>query len=201
MRNGSIYLIAFICGFTLMSFEILGSRVLAPYFGQSIYVWGALISVLLAALGVGNYYGGSMADRRSGFVIPLLMTALCAGYFLITPWLSYYVCRFITFHIHDPRSGVLLAAALIFWLPAFCLGTITPALVKLLVSELKHLGRGSGHLLGISTAGNIAGTLLTAFFLIGRYPTGLSIQLLTVPMVLCAALSLFWQRKKLEVRS
>ncbi len=195
MRNGSIYLIAFICGFVLMSFEILGSRVLAPYFGQSIYVWGALISVLLAALGVGNYYGGITADRNGGFVIPLFMTALCAGYFLITPWLSGYICRFITFHISDPRLGVLLAASMIFWLPAFCLGTITPNLVKLLVKDLKLIGRGSGHLLGISTAGNIAGTLLTAFFFIGRYPTGLSIQFLAAPMALCAALSLYWQQK------
>lgn len=195
MRNGSVYLIAFICGFTLMSFEILGSRVLAPYFGQSIYVWGALISVLLAALGVGNYYGGIMADRHQGFVMPLLMTILCAGYFLITPWLSGYICRFISFHINDPRAGVLLAAGLVFWLPAFCLGAITPNLVKLLVNDLKRLGRGSGHLLGISTAGNIAGTLLTAFFFIGRYSTGLSIQLLAVPMLLCIALSSYWYNK------
>jgi MFS family permease len=197
MRKASIYLIAFICGFTLMSFEILGSRVLAPHFGQSIYVWGALISVLLAALGIGNYYGGIMADRHGGFVMPSFMTALCAAYFFVTPWLGSYVCWFITFHIDDPRLGVLLAAAAIFWLPAFCLGTITPSLVKLLISDLKRLGRGSGHLLGISTAGNIAGTLLTAFFLIGRLPTGLSIQLLTIPMVLCSVLCLLLQYEKI----
>lgn len=196
MRNASIYLIAFICGFVLMSFEILGSRVLAPYFGQSIYVWGALISVLLTALGVGNYYGGIMADRYRGFSIPLLMTALCGAYFFITPWLSYYICRFITFYIIDPRLGVLLAAAAVFWLPAICLGMVTPNLVKLLVNDLKRLGRGSGHLLGISTAGNIVGTLLTAFFFIGRFPTGLSIQLLAIPMLLCTLLSLAWQQKQ-----
>jgi len=196
MRSASIYLIAFICGFTLMCFEILGSRVLSPYFGQSIYVWGALISVLLAALGLGNYYGGAMADRNRGFVMPAIMTIICAGYFIIIPWLSYYVCHFITFHLHDSRTGLLLAASVIFWLPAFCLGSITPNLVKLLVNDLKSLGRGSGYLLGISTTGNIAGTLLTAFLVIGRYSTGLSIQLLAVPMLFCASLSLFLQHSQ-----
>src|SRR5215475_8579314 len=59
-----IYVVAFISGAIVMSFEMLGSRYLAPYFGSGIYTWAALISTVLAALCVGYFIGGALADRR-----------------------------------------------------------------------------------------------------------------------------------------
>ena len=58
-----IKFVVFICGAIVMSFEILGSRVLAPNFGSSVFVWGSLISVFLAGLSAGYYLGGWLADR------------------------------------------------------------------------------------------------------------------------------------------
>ena len=45
-----IYLVAFVTGAIVMSFEMLGSRYLNPYFGSGIYTWASLISTVLAAL-------------------------------------------------------------------------------------------------------------------------------------------------------
>src|SRR4051812_47283038 len=62
---GVIYVIAFITGGIVMSFEMLGSRYLNPYFGSGIYTWAALISTVLAALTLGYFLGGWLADRTA----------------------------------------------------------------------------------------------------------------------------------------
>src|ERR1700745_424295 len=59
--------VVFISGAVLMALEIVGSRVLAPYFGSSIFVWGSLISVILAALSVGYYWGGWLSAREPSY--------------------------------------------------------------------------------------------------------------------------------------
>ena len=58
-----LHIIVFTSGGVLMGFEIVGSRILAPYFGNSIFVWGSLISVVLAALSLGYYWGGRMSAQ------------------------------------------------------------------------------------------------------------------------------------------
>ncbi|MFQ5917198.1 MAG: fused MFS/spermidine synthase, partial [Candidatus Binatia bacterium] len=63
MMRSLLIIIVFISGAVLMALEIVGSRVLAPYFGNSIFVWGSLISVVLAALSLGYYWGGWLSAR------------------------------------------------------------------------------------------------------------------------------------------
>ena len=79
-----LYAIAFLMGFSLMSYEILGVRVLSPYYGSSIYVWGAIISIFLAGLAVGYEYGGKIADKtadlnilRRIIISPALLITTC----------------------------------------------------------------------------------------------------------------------------
>src|SRR4030095_6084735 len=70
-----IYLAAFVNGAVVMSFAMLGSRYLNPYFGSGIYTWASLISTVLAALCVGYFIGGIAADRYPS-VRPLRATAV-----------------------------------------------------------------------------------------------------------------------------
>src|ERR1700759_5796854 len=63
MFRAAIYIAAFVTGAIVMSFEMLGSRYLNPYFGSGIYTWAALISTVLAALTAGYFLGGFVADR------------------------------------------------------------------------------------------------------------------------------------------
>ena len=62
-----LYIVVFVSGAVLMGLEIVGSRVLAPYFGSSIFVWGSLISVVMAALSVGYYWGGWLSAREPSY--------------------------------------------------------------------------------------------------------------------------------------
>ena len=57
----TIYLLAFVGGFVIMSLELLGGRVLAPYFGSSIYVWGSIITVFMLSLALGYLFGGRLS--------------------------------------------------------------------------------------------------------------------------------------------
>src|SRR6266516_815281 len=74
--------LVFVSGAVLMGLEMVGSRVLAIHFGSSIYVWGSIIGIFLAALAGGYYAGGLAADRKPSFML-LNLIALIAGCWLV----------------------------------------------------------------------------------------------------------------------
>src|SRR3989449_8483454 len=149
-----------------MALEIVGSRILAPYFGSSVYVWGSLISIFLAALSAGYYLGGVAADRwpRAGTLA--LALAVAGALILMLPMVSRPILE--TFSAWDlgPRASPLLASVVLFVLPSLLLGMTSPFAIKLAATNLATVGNTAGVLYAISTAGSIAGTLLTAFVLI-----------------------------------
>lgn len=154
------------CGAVVMSFEILGSRVLAPNFGTSVFVWGSLISVFLAGLSAGYYLGGKFADiRPSSKKLALIISA--SGLFLITfPLYSTFICDWIFEKIPGIRSGPLVASLILFFLPSVFLGAVSPYTARLMICSLHTSGKTIGSLYALSTMGSIAGTLLTSFYLI-----------------------------------
>src|SRR3954449_1032125 len=84
----TIYLVAFVTGAIVMSFEMLGSRYLNPYFGSGIYTWAALISTVLAALCVGYFFGGYAADRFPSAAVLGATVLIGSAYILILPAFS-----------------------------------------------------------------------------------------------------------------
>ena len=158
--------IAFLSGGVVMSFEILGSRILAPHFGNDVFVWGSLIGVFLSALTVGYWGGGKLADKRADLryfaallLIPGLNLCLLPLY-----------CDAVNFWIFDRAFGLradpFIASILLFFPPTVFLGAVSPYAVKLQVKNLNWLGSGVGNLYALSSLGSIVGTLLTSFYLI-----------------------------------
>ena len=172
-----------------MALEILGSRLLAPVFGTSLFVWGALIGVVLAAMSTGYAMGGWLADRRSpGIVVTILLlgagvwTLLLAGagqpaVFTVSQWTT------------DPRLGPCLAASVLLAVPAFCLSGVLPALLRLTIADMGHLGRHTGGMIAVSTIGSLVGTWGTSFFLLTWMG---SLKLVGVLGVVLVALGLSW---------
>src|SRR5262252_4399088 len=76
---------AFVTGAIIMSFEMLGSRYLNPYFGSGIYTWASLISTVLAALTVGYFLGGALADRRPSAAVLGATVLVGSIYLLLLP--------------------------------------------------------------------------------------------------------------------
>lgn len=166
MRILLCYLIAGWSGFFVMAVELLGGRLMAPTFGSSIYVWGAIITVFMLALSLGYLAGGrysmlAPSVRRLGVL--LLVAAVT-----VLPILFFgdSLLDAVSIAVPDPRFGSLLAAAGLFMVPTFFSGMISPYAVRLLVPDQRTSGRHAGQLYFVSTFGSAAGTLLTSFYLV-----------------------------------
>jgi predicted membrane-bound spermidine synthase len=161
-----IYLVAFVTGAIVMSFEMLGSRYLNPYFGSGIYTWAALISIVLTALAVGYFIGGFVADRTVSAAILGIIVGVASLYFLILPSFADAILRVVLDSIDDVRLGSLCAALAIMFLPVMLIGVYSPFAIRLVLQATQRSGSVSGTIYGASTAGSIVGTLGTTFFLI-----------------------------------
>lgn len=161
-----IFLIAGWSGFFVMAVELLSGRILAPNFGNSIYVWGGVITVFMLALSLGYLCGGRLSLRHpslrklSGI---LILAAVCtlpvvlAGDTVLNRTFSL---------VEDPRYGSLICAAMLFFVPTVILGMVSPYAVRLLVTEFQRSGHFAGLLYFVSTFGSAAGTIATSFYLV-----------------------------------
>ncbi len=156
----------FVVGAAVMSLELAASRILAPEFGNSIFVWGSLIGVILTALSLGYMTGGRLADRRLDCRIFCTTIFLAGLLILFIPYFSPIAMDFSLDSGLGMRYGPLLVTTLLMGFPTFLLGMIAPYAIKLATKNLSHLGNVSGSLYSISTFGSIVGTFATVFVLI-----------------------------------
>lgn len=152
--------VAFIAGWVIMMLEILGGRVLAPYFGYSVYQWGALIGVVLAAMACGYYIGGRVGDSpyARGFLAWSLI--LSAAFILLVPPLG---ASFLPgFRGFGPAWGAVAASAVLLGLPSALLAVVSPIIIRLTATS--KIASTAGRVYAISTLGSIGGTFFTAFY-------------------------------------
>ncbi len=165
----------FVAGATSLALELSASRLLAPYFGTSLFVWANLIGLILLYLTVGYFLGGRLADRypRPGVFYALIVAAA----FLISiiplisrPILRWSLSSFSTYSV-SVFYGSLVAVILLFAAPIILLGCVSPFAIRLRVRQVGRLGRTAGMLYALSTAGSILGTFLPVFWLVPTYGT------------------------------
>jgi len=167
----AVRFIVFISGAVVMGVEIMASRLLAPYYGDTVYVWGSLIAVIMIALAIGYRWGGKKADRYAS-TIGLSNIILVAGVFVVlipisAPFVLELVRELGLPHIYEP----LLPSALLLGIPTVYLGMVSPYALRLSAKNLIDLGDVSGGLSSLNTIGSIFGTFLTVFFLVPNFGT------------------------------
>ena len=160
------YIVVFVSGAVLMALEIAGSRVLAPHFGSSIFVWGSLISVVMAALSVGYYWGGWLSMREPSYAKLMLLLIIPGIVVFSLPFIYPAINEWIAMRDFGNRMNPLIACSALFLLPGVFMGTISPYVIRLAATQLHTVGSTAGTLYALSTCGSIFGTLLTAFYLI-----------------------------------
>ena len=188
-------LIAFFSGAALMGLEIVGSRVLAPYYGSSVFVWGSLIAVVLAALSIGAYSGGRLADRMPSGPPLAGLLGLAGVMALVLPWVAAAVNRAVFVMDLGPRGGPLLASVVLFAIPGAALGAVTPFIVRMLADRVDRVGGVAGTVSALSAAGSIAGTLVTAFYLIPTMGVQHILHLIGAVLLALAAMALWGTHK------
>ncbi len=165
-QNRLIYMLAFTSGFSIMGVELLGGRILAPYFGSSVHIWGSIITVFMLSLSIGYLLGGKLSTRQASLT-RYGMIFLIAG-LLVLPigYFSNPIMEMIFVRVEDSRYGSLLASSALFLLPTIVLGMISPYSVRLLVTNKDESGQVAGVLYFVSTLGSALGTIVTSFYLV-----------------------------------
>jgi hypothetical protein len=191
MYRGLLYLIAGWSGCFVMAIELLGGRVLAPYFGSSIYVWGAIITVFMLALALGYLLGGRASLQRPN--LRRLATILFVAGVTTLPVLLFgdALLDRISSLVSDPRFGSLSSAALLFFVPTMVSGMVSPYAIRLLVADRSSAGHHAGKLYFVSTFGSAAGTLVTSFYLVLYLEVNQILLLLLTISTLVAAIAWF----------
>lgn len=186
-----IPIIVFLSGAVVMSFEMLGSKILAPHFGNTIFVWGSLIGIFLSGLTVGYWGGGRLADHTAdlrGFSVLLAIPGVILCCFPL-------YCDPVNYWIFDqafgPRMEPLLACLILFFPPTIFMGAVSPYAVKLQVKNLDWLGTGVGNLYALSSLGSIVGTLFTSFYLVTWF--GVRMIIFIEGIMLLGAAAALWR--------
>ena len=162
-----------LAGMAVLIIEITAIRMLAPFFGNSIFTISSVIGIILAALGLGYYLGGSLADRRPSAAWFFSLIVVAGFSVLLLQFLNAVLLPGIAYKL-SLIDGPLIVSFLMFFLPAMFLAMLSPFAITLL--HAREAGKGVGNASGLvffwSTLGSIAGSLATGFVLIPHWGIG-----------------------------
>jgi len=177
--NAIFYFFVGLMGILSMGFQLLGSRLLNPHFGSSIIVWAWLISTFLAAFSAGSILGGWIsnlpAERRGRTKVMVTLIGVLG--LMFTAFLGRSALGWIELQFENISVGLLVACFGLFFVPVAVFSSFGPQCVQFLASRGTAPGSASGLIYGVSTIGNIAGVMITAFLLIPNLPVSTLLQL------------------------
>jgi hypothetical protein len=182
MKNKVFYLISFLYGSVLMGIEMLGSRMIAPYFGSDIFVWASLIGIVLFAVAIGSFFGGRLASKKNILLIISLSSLVLLLYtstsykFIFDKISSWFTSSLTSYSENqsmykDKILKPFIAIIIVFFPLILSLSMISPVLIKKLSLSVDDVGKVSGRIYAISTTGNLFGTFFTSFYLIVKFKT------------------------------
>jgi spermidine synthase len=176
-------LMAFVSGFVLLAFELAAARILAPSVGSSTYVWTSVIGVIIAALSVGYYIGGRLADRRKQVADIAFIGIAVAASIVLMMFLHQSVIDTVVATVRDSRAQGVILSLLLFAPTSVLIGIISPYLVKLYVTSLQTSGQFVANLSMLESIGGIAGTFAAGFILFGHLGTQETFLLIALVMM------------------
>lgn len=192
-----LYVTVTITGAAVMILELLGTRIIGPFYGVSLYVWASLIAVTLIALALGYFVGGYLADRFPAIRLSHVIFAAALGTAVI-PFLTSPVLR-LTDSL-GLRGGAFTSALVLFTFPLTALAMVGPYVIKRATSDLSAVGTVAGSVYAVSTVGSVAGTLLLGFFLLPMFGTRAILIAVSLLLVALAAL-VGWQEQSASARA
>ena len=161
------YAMIFIGGAVVLILEIGGARLLAPFYGSTIFVWSSLITVTLGFLALGYFIGGIIVDRWPR--IQLFYSVIFLGGLSALILLKLNRILLVWSDQFGFKFGPLVAALALFALPLLFSSMAGPFLIRLRAKSTDRSGHIAGTVFGVSTTGSLAGALLAGFYLIPNY--------------------------------
>lgn len=194
LQGSLLVLLVFISGACSLAVELSASRLLAPYFGTSLFVWANLIGLILLYLTLGYFFGGRLADRYPRPAVLYILTTVAAFLislipFLARPILSWSQTAFATYSI-GVFYGSLVSVILLFAIPMILLGCVSPFAIRLRIQQIGKSGNTAGQLYALSTAGSILGTFVPVLLLIPTIGTRYTFFTFAVSLLLISVIGL-----------
>lgn len=177
-----------------MGIELLGGRILAPFFGSSVHIWGSIITVFMLSLSLGYLLGGKLSTKaaslsRYGLIFLIAGIAVLP----IALW-SAPIMETIFLQIEDSRYGSFVASMALFFVPTIILGMISPYSVRLLVTDKERSGQVAGVLYFVSTLGSAIGTIITSFYFVLLFEVNAIIYAFSTVLMLLGITAISYQR-------
>lgn len=167
-KRSYFYFLSFLEGSTVMAAELFGAKLLAPYFGTSLYVWAAALGLTLGGLMSGYFIGGVISRRVRDNERALYIILILSGVFLfLMPFTSSWVMSYTI--AMNLQTGALLSLLIFMFPPLLFMGMVSPLIINLLTEDAKGAGSSAGNVYAISTLGGILMTFLLGFWIIPAY--------------------------------
>ncbi len=199
-RRVLLLALVFIGGVTSLGIEFAAARLLAPFFGQSLFIWGTLIGLILIYLTIGYYVGGRVADRWPKAELLYRITAVAAAATGLIPVLSQPILGLSQVGFARLSLGLvagsLISVIVLFALPVILLGMVSPFAIRLRIEEVRTAGNAAGAVYALSTLGSILGTFVPVFWLIPTFGTRPTLYLMAVVLGMVSAAGLWGPRRR-----
>jgi len=187
--------VVFVGGGVSIGIELAASRLLAPFFGTSLFIWANLIGLTLIYLSIGYAVGGRIADRWPHIALLYAITAVAAFVtglipVLAQPILAKSLTAFAAVSLGG-FYGSLVGTLVLFAIPVTLLGCVSPFAIRLALASVSGAGNTSGSLYALSTVGSIVGTFVPTFLLIPRIGTFRTFYLFAIALLVVSLIGLF----------
>ncbi|MEP6775330.1 MAG: fused MFS/spermidine synthase [Chloroflexota bacterium] len=193
-----LLLLVFFCGAVVMTVEMSASRLLAPYFGTSLFIWANLIGLVMIYLTLGYWLGGKLADRYPRRTVLYGITAVAGFMVGVIPILSKPILSWSLTGFADYSVGIfygsLVGVILLFSVPLILLGFVSPFAVRLRMVDVEDAGGTAGGVSALSTLGSILGTFIPVFFLIPYIGTAATLYTASATLLVFSILGLVVSR-------
>jgi predicted membrane-bound spermidine synthase len=200
-KRALLLILVFVGGMTSLGVELTASRLLDPFFGNSLIIWAVLIGMVLLYLTVGYYLGGKWADRQPYHHVLYQITAWSAFLIGVVPFVARPVLLWSVQGFAEYSAGILagslLGVVLLFSIPVTLLGCVSPFAIRLSMAdqEVESSGNVAGGLYALSTVGSLVGTFLPVLVLIPNIGTRNTFLLFSFVLLGLSLIGLFAERK------
>jgi predicted membrane-bound spermidine synthase len=162
-----LLLLSFLEGASVMAAELLGAKMMSPYFGSSLYVWSAVMAITLGGLAGGYFTGGILSEKKGTYQSLYMVLVVAAIFTAVMPFVA--GLAFGLFGSMSILPAVILSSGLVLFPPVFLMGAVSPLIIKLVSHQGMQAGRASGTVYAISTVGGILATFLFGFWIIPTF--------------------------------
>ena len=159
-----LFLVLLIEGGALMAVELMGAKLVAPFYGNSLYVWTAVLTITVLGLTLGYYTGGRLAKKGASETTLFVVLEISAVLVLALP-MTASIAIALTKGM-DLIAGICVTCILLLLPPMLCFGIVGPMVVSLMSSQLETVGKTAGTVYFTSTFGGIAATFFFGLYFI-----------------------------------